>query len=162
MTDHMSRRDRLLQEHVHDPYKTRMKLAEPTLCPECGALYRHGRWQWPTVPVPEEAHRETCQACRRIADQCPAGSLVLEGEYVAAHKDELIALTRHQQELESGEHPLHRIMAITEEPTGGLTITTTDIHLPRRIGEAIERAHRGALSFHYEPEEYFIRVGWKR
>lgn len=160
MTDHMPRRDRLLREHVHDPYKTRLKLPEPTLCPQCGALYHEGRWQWPKVPVPGDAHQETCQACKRIADQCPAGVLTLEGDYVRQHQDELIALVRHQQKQEADEHPLHRIMAITEDAPEKLTITTTDIHLPRRIGEAVKHAHHGELAFHYEPEEYFIRVHW--
>ena len=31
-----ARGDRLIREHVHDPYKTRLKLTEPTVCPQCG------------------------------------------------------------------------------------------------------------------------------
>lgn len=41
--------DRRIVEHVHDPYKTRLKLAEPTVCPKCGALFHEGRWRWPSV-----------------------------------------------------------------------------------------------------------------
>jgi hypothetical protein len=41
-------------------------------------------------------------------------------------------------------------------------ITTTDIHLPRRIGEALHRAYEGDLDFHYEEEAYSIRVTWRR
>ena len=37
------RRDRLMHEHIHDPYKTPHKLPEPTVCPDCGAeLTRSG------------------------------------------------------------------------------------------------------------------------
>ena len=39
---------------------------------------------------------------------------------------------------------------------------TTDIHLPRRIGEALHHAHRGELDFHYDKEAYAIRVSWRR
>ena len=40
------RRDRLLREQVHDTYKQRGQLKEPTRCPGCGAVYRKGRWSW--------------------------------------------------------------------------------------------------------------------
>ena len=53
------RRDRLIRERIHDPYKTRLKLPEPTVCPQCGAVYHDGRWDWATRPEP--AHEEVCQ-----------------------------------------------------------------------------------------------------
>ena len=39
-------------------------------------------------------------------------------------------------------------------------ITTTDIHLPRRIGQALHSAYKGSLDVHYDEEGYFIRVHW--
>jgi len=39
-------------------------------------------------------------------------------------------------------------------------ITTTDVHLPRRIGEAVHRAYRGDLDVKYSPDEYTVRVNW--
>jgi hypothetical protein len=47
------------------------------------------------------------------------------------------------------ERPLNRIIGI-EEDAQGIVINTTDIHLPRRIGEAIKRAFRG------ETEDNFV------
>ena len=52
-------------------------------------------------------------------------------------------------------------MAIEDED-GTVVITTTDIHLPRRIGEALFDAYEGELDFHYEEEAYSIRVSWRR
>ena len=78
-----------------------------------------------------------------------------------AHKDELAHMARHQEEIEKPEHPLDRIMAIDEDAEG-LTITTTDIHLPRRIGETIKRTWRGKLTMSFEEDGYFIRVSWSR
>ena len=40
------RRDKLIQERVHDTYKIWGKLPEPTECPDCGAVWHKGRWQW--------------------------------------------------------------------------------------------------------------------
>jgi ferredoxin len=154
------RMDRRIREHVHDPYKTRLKLPEPTICPECGAEFHKGRWRWTAHP-PVDAHNEMCQACHRAMDKCPAGTLTLTGGFVDGHKVEILRLVRNQEELEKNEHPLHRIMDIEEEP-GRIVVRTTDIHLPRRIGEAVHHAFHGDLDFHYEEEAYFLRVNWIR
>lgn len=153
------RQDRLLRERVHDPYKTRLKLPEPTVCPDCGAHYHGGRWTWDRAP--QGAQEERCQACHRIRDHYPAGYLSLRGAFVFQHKDEILHLARNTEMAEKGEHPLHRIMTVEERPDE-IEITTTDIHLPRRIGEALFRAFEGDLNFHYDEESYLIRVRWTR
>jgi hypothetical protein len=155
------RQDRRIAERVHDPYKTRLKLQEPTLCPDCGALYQDGRWTWPSYPPPADTPQERCQACHRIHDKYPAGRVVIGGSFVADHEEEIMNLIHHQEELEKTEHPLHRIMDM-EKQDGGLVITTTDIHLPRRIGEALHHAYQGSLDFHYEEEAYSLQVNWTR
>jgi hypothetical protein len=129
------------------------------VCPQCGAVYHDGRWRW--APRPSPAHQELCQACHRINDRYQAGEVTIAGGFVATRKDEIIHLARHQEEREKAEHPLHRIMAIDEEK-GAIVVRTTDIHLPRRIGEALRHAYHGELDFHYDEEAYSIRVQWRR
>jgi hypothetical protein len=102
-------------------------------------------------PAASRAHQELCQACHRIIDRYQAGEITIAGGFVAARKDEIIHLARHQEKLEKAEHPLHRIMTIDEE-NGALVVRTTDIHLPRRIGEALRHAYHGELDFHYDEE----------
>jgi hypothetical protein len=148
-------------ERVHDPYKTRLKLHDPTVCPDCGALYHKGRWSWPAKPPPADARHEICQACHRIRDDYPAGWVTLSGAFLATHKDEIVHLVRHVEKRERDEHPLHRIMAI-REANGEMVITTTDIHVPRRIGEALQSAYQGTLDYHFEEGEYRLRVLWTR
>jgi hypothetical protein len=41
-------------------------------------------------------------------------------------------------------------------------ITTTDIHLPRRIGTALKRAYDGDLDVRFGEDEYAVRVRWHR
>lgn len=79
---------------------------------------------------------------------------------MAAHRDELIALIRHHERSEAAEHPLNRILAIRDTATG-LQVTTTDVHLPRRIGEALANHHHGTLSIHFDEGECFARVHWR-
>jgi hypothetical protein len=123
----------------------------------CGAVYHGARWQWAVNPEP--AGEELCAACRRINDKFPARILTLRGTFASQHKQEILQLARHQEKAENKEHPLNRIMSIDDDPQG-IVITTTDIHLPRRIGEAVRRAFHGKLEAHFEENGYFVRVSW--
>jgi NMD protein affecting ribosome stability and mRNA decay len=155
-----SRKDRLIHEHVHDPYKTTHKLPEPSVCPVCNAVFMDGRWQW-AESWPFDAHKEICQACHRTKDGYPAGVVTLTGAFTQAHKAEILNLARHHEKQENTEHPLHRIMKIEEHPDA-IVIKTTDIHLPQRIGEALRHAYKGELDMHYDEEGYLVRINWNR
>ena len=153
------RRDRLLRENVHDPYQTRLKLAAPAACSECGAVYQKGGWQWGRRS--EDAADVVCPACQRIRDAYPAGTVTLVGAaYLARHGEAIRNLVRNIETADKERHPLQRIMAISDTDDG-MTVTTTDIHLPRRIGQALRRAHKGRLDVHYDEEGYFIRIDWQ-
>lgn len=155
-------RDRRIAGHAQfdnilDPYQGKKKLHEGTVCPQCGAVFHDGRWQW--LAKKEGAHEELCAACRRINDHFPAGIVTLHAPAAVEHKEEMIRLAQHQEQVERKEHPLNRIMGI-EADVEGITISTTDIHLPRRIGETIKRAFHGELEAHFEEDGYFVRVSW--
>ncbi|HUJ79635.1 MAG TPA: BCAM0308 family protein [Nitrospiria bacterium] len=149
----------LQREFVHDTYKLRGKLPEPTVCSRCGAVYHRGHWSWSIRPV--KAHEAICPACRRIADNYPAGSLRLSGPFLRTHREELLNAIRHQEREEKREHPLSRLIGI-KESKDGVTVTTTDMHLPRRIGEALWHAYHGELKLHYAEDARLLRVSWKR
>lgn len=149
-----------LREEVHDPYFAREKYREPSRCSGCGAVYIKGRWQW-VRQVAEDTPTTRCPACRRTDDRYPAGEIVVKGAFAKARTDELLRLIRNVEAAEKNEHPMNRIMDI-REANGVLTITTTDIHLPRRIGHALERAWDGELSTHYDEDGWFARVTWFR
>ena len=129
---------------ITDPYKQLAKPHEPTVCPQCGAVYHEGRWHW-ADERPAGAHEALCQACHRINDNYPAGIVTLSGRFLDQHRDEILHIVRRQEELEKPEHPFNRIMNIEQE-AGRIVVTTTDIHLPRRIAEALEGAFRGDLA----------------
>ena len=153
----IQRHDGIFQERVHDAYKAKAKLPEPTVCPQCGAFFHAGRWQW--LKAPENAHLEICPACHRIHDHYPAGFLIMKGEFFQSHRDEIMRLVHNHEKHERAEHPLKRIMAV-EEKDGATLVTTTDIHLARGLGEALHHAYQGELQFHYNPEQNLLRVSW--
>jgi len=153
------RSQRVFDDQPGDPYQARGKYQEPAVCTDCGAVFRRGRWAHGEAPG--GAHHDRCPACRRIRDKLPAGRLTLEGAFYAEHRDELLRLVRHEAESERSQHPINRIMAIEEQPDRAV-VTTTDIHTPHRIGNALERSYQGELDMRYGEDEYSIRVTWRR
>ncbi len=153
------RRDRLIQDARHDPYRQKRKLPEPSRCPGCGAVFRDGRWQWvedsTAVPVP------LCPACQRIEDRNPAGFLALSGEFLQEHREEILGLVHNVEAREKAQHPLKRLMEVREEG-GEISITTTDLNLARSIGDALHHAYGGDLDYQYTKAADSLRVFWKR
>ncbi|GMR06396.1 MAG: BCAM0308 family protein [Gammaproteobacteria bacterium] len=150
---------RLLQELEHDPYHSKIKLKEPTVCPVCRAVYHKGRWQW--AEIPENADEIMCPACHRIHDRVPAGFLTISGDFYAQHKDEIQSLIRNVEEREKAEHPLKRIMQV-EEKNETVVYSFTDAHLARGIGDALHHAYQGELDYQYTNEDIMLRVNWSR
>lgn len=157
---HQPRRDRMYEEHVQDPYRSRMKWPEPTVCPDCGAVFHQGRWTWAEAPDGAAEHR--CPACSRIHDRVPAGILTLGGDFFQAHRDEITSLVRNLEIKEKGEHPLERIMAIEDGEGGEAVITLTGVHLTRAVGEALHRAYEGDLDIAFSDSDAVMRVDWHR
>ena len=153
------RREQLYQELVHDSYKASRKLPEPACCPECGAVFHKGRWTWAAAPA--GAHQEKCPACHRIHDKFPAGYVTLGGEFFREYREQILQLVKNREAHEKAEHPLERIMGIEDTPEGTL-ITTTDTHLARDIAEALHKAYKGDLHYHYNKEENLLRAKWNR
>jgi hypothetical protein len=158
-TGRAPRRDRLVEDTDHDPYRARGKLADPTACPECGACFHEGRWTWRSAPA--DAAKALCPACRRIRDDYPGGYLTLEGDFLGEHGDEIHGLVRNIEERERGQHPLKRVMAIADTDTG-LLVTTTDAHLAHSIGKAVRQAYQGELEVTWAEGESLVRATWRR
>lgn len=139
-----------------DPYLSRHKPPEPAACPRCGAHIDKGRWQWGRAP--EGAQPHLCPACRRIEDNLPGGVLTLHN-VPQRLRGQIIGLVRNEEAAENAEHPLNRIIAV-DDAGDDVVVRTTDIHLPRRIGEALKRAYHGTLDTRFDDDGYFARVDW--
>ncbi|HET7362936.1 MAG TPA: BCAM0308 family protein [Burkholderiales bacterium] len=153
------RREQLLQEVVHDSYKLRRKLREPSRCRDCGAVYRQGRWRWTEGGGP--AHKVRCPACQRVRDAYAAGYVRLGGTFFGEHRDEILRRVRACENAERREHPLERIIAIAPAPDGAL-VTTTGVHLARRIAQALRHAYKGELESRYNKADNVLRARWTR
>ncbi len=153
------RRDHGSHQTPDDPYRATRKPPEPTRCPSCNASFQEGRWTW--QPAPADAHLQMCPACQRTEDEFPGGYVLIKGEFLKAHRDEILAVVNGKEQREKAEHPLQRVMEI-KDVFGGLQIATTDSHMARGIGEALHNAFQGDLKVRYSKDENLVRVAWKR
>ena len=96
-TSHLPRdkKDRSVRARMHDSYKAKGKLQEPSVCRECKAVYHKGRWTWD--PAPAKSHDLVCPACERIRDGAASGVLLLTGEFVDSHRDQVLGLARNEE-----------------------------------------------------------------
>lgn len=87
--------------------------------------------------------------------------MTITGKLNESQQEQVRGVIKNTEAREIREHPLSRIMGIERRPEG-LVISTTDTHLPRRIGEALKHAYHGELELHYDHDEDFVRVNWRR
>ena len=153
------RKLQLMMGTRHDPYQMRRRPTSPSVCPVCKLVYLKGRWQAGSAPA--GAHSEICPACHRMRDKFPAGYLTIEGPWAYEYRKEVLRTARNFAERMQAEHPLQRIMAIVDS-ADGLLATTTDAHLARDIAQALHKAYKGELEFHYNKEENLLRATWTR
>ncbi len=151
------RRDELRRDESHDPTRPRKKLSDPTVCPECGASYHEGRWTW--RPGPVDAPRSLCSACERIRDGYAAGFVTVTGAFALARRDEVVRIARNVEEREKRDHPINRIMDVSDDDEE-LVLQTTEPHLAQAIGKALRGALQGDLELGFD--EDVVRVRWSR
>ncbi|MBU9618527.1 BCAM0308 family protein [Burkholderia multivorans] len=153
------RRDKRMQPHTKDCYRDPKRPTGDHVCEGCGAVCDAGRWTWSATAL--DGRQLECPACKRMRENVPAGELVLHGEYLRAHRSTILKLLEHQAGLETSEHALERIMDI-EKSAESLIVRTTGVHMVRRLGEALLRAHHGDLAINYRDGEDVLRAHWTR
>lgn len=130
------------------------------LCPECGVIYQQGRWAWQDA-APSAAQSVICPACQRIADDQPAGTLQLSGNFLGEHRDEILNLIHNTEQSEKAQHALERLLRISEQDDG-MQATTTGLHLANRIGHALGAAYKGRIEYSYSEDEHHVDIHWHR
>ena len=154
----INRKDKLIKEKRHDVYPKKGDWPDATTCTICGSVFTKGRWTWEKI---QGGTTITCPACRRISENYPAGCIEIKGEFFNKRKEEILNLIQNVEKAEKEAHPLERIMRISPNSEHTL-VTTTGIHVARRIGESLMRAYQGELSLQYADGEKRIRVYWSR
>lgn len=156
----MERKDRLIQDYVHDPYFNKTRLHDPSVCEKCKVVYHGGVFEW-AGKVPKDAEKMTCPACRRIEDSFEGGIVSLEGAFLMRHRQEIMNIIKNAEATQKAHRPLERVMKINDSPDR-IEILTTYEHLARSIGEAVNSAYKGELDLQYVEGKKYVRVHWRR
>lgn len=154
-----ARHEQRMKPLREDSYRDERKAAGPATCRRCHATRLAGRWSWNAPPA--DAERVLCPACRRLEHNLPAGYVTARGEFVAAHRDEVLGLVVARAERARERHPLQRIIGM-QEIDRGVLVTTTDGHLARGIAVALRDAFKGELDLSFSKEENLVRATWSR
>lgn len=150
------RRARMVKPHEHDPYARRAKSGDARVCDSCGLVNHAGRWYRGAPPL-TNVTGGLCPACERTRDRYPAGTIRLHHSLVDAYRDEFVNLVRNAEQAVCDEHPLERLMEVKDEGDQ-VVVTTTGVHLARRIAGRLKRRFGEAVRVRYPEEENLIQV----
>ncbi len=143
--------------------KNRATPRQPALtcmCPECGVVLVHGKWQWPTNLL-LECERKECPACLRTRTKKPAGLLALSGEFVKNHRAELLMVAYKDIENRRLKSPLRRLIQFEQLGERVLFMSFTDNRSPLGVGKAIVKEFKGKLEIHHNRTKEYVRVNWR-
>ncbi len=149
-----------------DSYLPRGASRSLSMCGSCSAVYMNKRWYAGSsaakAPTGAQTVMIVCPACLKIRDNFPGGIVTLKGDYVLAHKQDVINLIKNEEERARGFNPLERVMSIKENGHGGLVVNTTNEKLAQRLGRAFKKAFHGEVIYRWSHDNKLLRVEWER
>ena len=95
----MTRKGWTVEKETHDPYLHKEKYSDPSVCESCNVVFTKGMYKWKKV-IPENASKIICPACQRIKDNFEGGYLILAGNFLSEHKEEILNLVKHTEQIE--------------------------------------------------------------
>lgn len=148
-----------------DPYLPKEGPHDMAVCEKCHAIYHNKRWSMDeTLYKRSKENKKTlfalCPACRKIRDNYAEGFVILKGDYLKEHKQDILNLIKNEEERAMGYNPLERIIDIKDRGSM-VEITTTHEKLAQRIGKKIHSAFKGNLEMKLT-EDRVTRVVWER
>lgn len=143
-----------------DVYQTKGGISGAAFC-QCGAVFQNKRWRCGSREPTSNEQELVCPACRRIADQNPAGIVSVSGSFLTDHGDDIDNLIHNLANEAVLRNPLGRVMDI-QKSEEGITITTTDTKLAQKIGRQLFKSFGGELQYSWSQGEDRVRVSWCR
>lgn len=136
------------------------------VCPRCRAISLQKRWflddaLYDKLRRDPEAQLVRCPGCERVERGIYEGRVVLRGDWIVDHKDEVINLIKNQESEARQTNPFSRIGVIKDQGNQ-LELYVTTQWLAVRIGKELRKAHKGELQIDHLPQQKFSLVTWHR
>jgi NMD protein affecting ribosome stability and mRNA decay len=145
------------------PVSAEYAYPDPAVCVGCGAVYARKTWRSAEPRRLEAflvgAERVSCPACRQVKGGQGYGRVLLRGEWLLEHEEEVRrriaaveARARHTQ-------PERRLVAIVPK-RGGLELTTTSQKLAHRVAHELQKAFGGRATYAWSDRDGSLRATW--
>lgn len=132
-------------------------------CTRCGAQYYLKHWhsfnQSLLQPQPIELRKTLCPGCFRVANNIWHGTVVLQGDLLVFHSQELMALVQRVSHECWLDNPTSRLYAVIAQ-NDRIQMKTTTEWLATRIGKALRKAYKGSLVVKGSPDRRTVDVIW--
>jgi len=139
------------------------RLAEPSACDRCGAVFSKRAWRTGGVvsrALLERVAWTVCPACRQTERQTGQGRIVLEGAFVGANAEPLRARIRNVAAQAAGDQPERRIVALTRRGAS-MEVLTTSQKLAHRIVRELLKAFKGRATYAWS-DDGTLFARWRR
>ncbi len=141
-----------------------LKFKEPTICDRCGAVYLRKTWRQ-RRRLPAELMREAawavCPSCRQVARREHYGRVLLSGDYVPEHLEEITRRIQNVSRRAAATQPERKLVSM-QWRGGDYEVLTTSQKLAHRIAHELEKAFGGRAVYTWSDSDGGLFATWRR
>jgi NMD protein affecting ribosome stability and mRNA decay len=145
------------------PERATGRLAEPSVCERCGAVYSRRVWRRrrvATAGLLDRAVWTQCPACKQSRGGEYCGRVVIRGAFAAANQEPIRQRIQNVAKHAEFTQPERRLVS-AEFQDGVLEVLTTSQKLAHRIAHELKKVFRGRASYKWSDDGSLFAV-WER
>jgi hypothetical protein len=141
-----------------------IKLAEPSVCEKCGAVYARRTWRQDrrvTEALLNTAAWTVCPACRQATRGEYYGRVLIRGSYALTNEAAIRERIRKVEERARFTQPERKLVSV-ERDGDVLEVLTTSQKLAHRIAKELKKAFHGRATYSWSDRDGSLFATWER